>query len=116
MTWLQYVVVVLAAYRLTRFFVKDSLIGFSPESGSSMSMRLDRFAYAEDGTDRTWLRGKIGDLLTCVWCLGFWISAAVYTTAAVALGTWQDQPLVVNGLIVFAVAGAQGLLSSRLAA
>lgn len=116
MTALQYALVVLASYRLTRFFVKDSLIGFGPDSGSQVSVRIDRFAYTEDGSDRTWLRGKVGDLLTCVWCLGFWISAATYTATAVALGEWSGQPLVWHGMVMFAVAGGQGFLSSRLAA
>ena len=116
MTPFQYAVVILAAYRLTRFFVKDSLIGFGPDSGSKVSVRLDRWAYNEDGGDRSFLRGKVGDLLTCVWCLGFWISAATYTAASVALGVWSDQPLIWHGVAIFAVAGGQGFLSSRLAA
>ncbi len=114
MTALEYVVVVLAAFRVTRFLVRDSLIGFAPDSGSKMSMRVDRFAYAEDGTDRTWLRGKVGDLLTCVWCLGFWVSAFVYVVAAVALGVWGEYPFAWHVVAIWAVAGAQGFLSTRL--
>jgi hypothetical protein len=116
MTALQYAVIVLASYRITRFFVKDSLIGFGPDSGSKVSVRLDQWAYDNDGADRTFVRGKVGDLLTCVWCLGFWVSAVVYTAAAVALGEWGGQPLAFHGIAVFAVAGGQGFLSSRLAA
>lgn len=116
MTALQYVVVAFAAYRITRFLVKDSLIGFAPDSGSAVSARVDQFAYAENGADRSFLRGKIGDLLTCTWCLGFWVSAATYTAAAVALDEWSGQPLVWHGVSIFAVAGLQGLLNTRLAA
>lgn len=116
MTALQYVVVVLAAYRITRFFVKDSLIGFGPDSGSKVSSRLDKWAYNDDGTDRSFLRGKVGDLLTCTWCLGFWVSLIVYVVAAVSLGEWASQPLAFHGVAIFAVAGGQGFLSSRLAA
>lgn len=116
MTPFQYALVVLAAYRITRFLVKDSLIGFGPDSGSSVSVRLDRWAYTEDGADRSFLRGKVGDLLTCVWCLGFWVSAIVYVAATVSLGEWNSVPLVWHGIAIFAVAGGQGFLSSRLAA
>lgn len=116
MTALQYALLVLASYRITRFFVKDSLIGFGPDSGSDVSVRLDRWAYNDDGTDRSFWRGKAGDLLTCVWCLGFWVSTIVYVSAALALGEWDSQPLVWHGLMCFAVAGGQGFLSSRLAA
>lgn len=116
MTAFQYALVVLAAYRITRFLVKDSLIGFGPDSGSKTSVRLDRWAYNEDGGDRSFLRGKVGDLLTCVWCLGFWVSAIVYVAAVVSLGEWDSIPLVWHGIAIFAVAGGQGFLSSRLAA
>jgi hypothetical protein len=114
MTALQLLVVALASYRVTRFLVRDSLIGFGPDSGSRMSMRLDRFAYTPEGEDRSYLRGKVGDLLTCVWCLGFWVSAVTYTVAAVALGAWGDQPFAWHTVAIFGVAGAQGYLSSRM--
>lgn len=116
MSALEYVVLILAAYRITRFLVRDSLIGFGPDSGSAMSVRVDRFAYDGDGNDRSFWRGKVGDLLTCVWCLGFWVSAIVYVAYAVAVGEWAGTPLVAHGVAVFAVAGGQGFISSRLGA
>lgn len=108
---IELVVLALAAYRITRFFVKDSLIGFGPDSGSAMSVRVDRFAYDSDGNDRSWLRGKIGDLLTCTWCLGFWVSAAV-VCAWTQTVPWE---LGIKGVLtVFGVAGAQGYLGTRM--
>jgi len=127
---LELVVLALAAYRITRFLVRDSLIGFGPDSGSAMSVRVDRFAYfgaaddGPDGTDRSWLRGKIGDLVTCMWCLGFWVSAAVYlvwTGTAPVLEpadwarAWEAWNLTAQDVVaIFAVAGAQGYISSRI--
>jgi len=127
---LELIVLALASYRITRFLVRDSLIGFGPDSGSAMSVRVDRFAYfsttdaGPDGTDRSWLRGKIGDLLTCMWCLGFWVSAAVYL---VWIGTapvlepadwsraWEAWNLTAQDVVaIFAIAGAQGYVSSRI--
>lgn len=116
MTALEYALLVLAAYRITRFLVKDSLIGFGPDSGSAVSVRLDKWAYNDDGTDKSFWRGKAGDLLTCVWCLGFWVSLIVYVVATVSLGEWNSVPLAWHGILIFAVAGGQGFLSSRLAA
>lgn len=108
---LEFVILVLAAYRITRFFVKDSLIGMAPDSGTPMSVRVDRFAYFDNGEDRTWLRGKIGDLLTCTWCTGWWVSLAV-TALWLELAPWL---LGVHGwVLVFAVAGAQGFINSRM--
>ena len=111
---IQYVILIFAAYRLTRFFVRDSLIGFGDDSGSAMSVRVDAFAYNSEGIDRSWLRGKIGDLLTCVWCLGFWISAACYVAFVLATSSWSAIPNAVHFISIFAIAGGQGYLSSRM--
>lgn len=104
------VVVTFAAYRLTRFIVLDSLLGRVPtegDRGSGFRRKLDHFAYADDGTDRSWWRGKLGDLLTCSWCIGFWV-------AALTLWGWVDGPEWLRWIIVaFAVAGAQGFIASR---
>lgn len=121
-----YAILIFAAYRITRFFVEDSLLGFGPNSESRMSVRVDRFAYFDetdedvqngervDGEGRTWLREKVGDLLTCTYCLGFWISAAVYLSFVLATDSWDLAEPVVHGISVFAVAGGQGFLNSRL--
>lgn len=120
------VAMVLCAYRLTQFFVYDSLIGFSPEAGSKMSDRIDRFAYwpnlnsplraetdGPPGSDRSFFRGKLGDLLTCPWCLGFHLSWITYLAFVIPLGAWSGTPLLVHLASVFAVAGAQGFLQSH---
>ena len=107
------VILSFAAFRLTQFFVFDSLWGGNPHSGSKRSARIDKFAYnQEDGSDRSFLRGKYGDLMSCPWCIGFWISAATFTAYAVSAGQWGDYSLVMNVLLMFAVAGGQGLLNS----
>jgi hypothetical protein len=110
----EFALLILASYRITRFFVRDSLIGFGEDSGSAMSVRIDAFAYNTDGSDRSWIRGKIGDLLTCVWCLGFWVSAGCYFAFVAATGRLGEFPVAVDVLSVFAIAGGQGFLSSRI--
>lgn len=121
-----YAILIFAAYRVTRFLVEDSLIGFGPSSESRMSVRVDRFAYfneddpevtnqeRSDGEGRTWVREKIGDLVTCTYCLGFWVSAAVYLSFVFATDSWSLAEPVVHGISAFAVAGGQGFLNSRL--
>lgn len=111
-TIVEFVLLSAAAFRLTQFFVFDSLIGANLDSGSRFADALDDFAYDTNGNDRTWLRGKIGDLLTCPWCLGFWISAACYLTFVIAAGRWGDHELVAHAIGVFAVAGVQGTLNA----
>lgn len=112
MTLLILVLLILASFRITQFFVWDSLMGFNTESGSSTSMWLDRFAYHDDGTDRTWLRGKVGDLLSCPRCLGFWISLGVYALWVSADRAWDDRAVAVHVIMIFAVAGGQIILDS----
>jgi len=114
---LEFIVLCLAAFRLTRFFIKDSLMGFGPDSGSRASVRIDRFAYLEDGTGRSWWREYVGDLLTCVWCLGFWLSAIAYFGWLSATVGWSGIESVgwqVHLLTVFGVAGVQGYLNTRM--
>jgi len=100
-----FLLVSLASYRITRFIVFDSLIGADLGSGSRFSIWLTQFAYNSDGTDRSWARGKIGDLLNCPWCTGFWVSVAV-------TAWWVFLPAgALWFLVPWAVAGTQGLLT-----
>lgn len=107
MSPLELVLLTFAAYRMTRFLVFDQLMGFSLDSNSKLSRRLDVFCYRSDGADRSWLRGKLGDLLTCPYCLGFhvvWIGYCIMVAAwpwAIGLQGWLE---------IWAVAGAALLL------
>lgn len=116
----------LAAYRITRFFVEDSLIGMGsyetldPDTQKVVNVPnsdwggvVMRFCYKEDGTeDRGFFRGKLGDLLGCIFCLGFWISCTV-----LALWTWSLPWQVASPqdwvLTAFAIAGVQAFIGSR---
>ena len=111
MTWIvmdpwPFLLVALAAFRFTRFFVYDKMLGASPQSGSNFSVWLDVFAYTTEGANRSWLRGKLGDLLTCPWCLGFWITG-------LTMLAWLSGVLAAQMVIqVFALAGAAALLQT----
>jgi hypothetical protein len=123
-TLLLIIILGVVAYRITRFFVSDSLIGMGDPGGlneatgevepptSPMAVRLDKFAYNDDTTDRSWIRGKIGDLFSCTFCLGFHVSWIVY-----ALWTWSMPWTVADPqvwiLSVFGVAGVQAFIGSR---
>ena len=61
---LHFVVLCLAVYRVTRFFISDHL--FSP--------LRDKF-WGKFPPEST----KLGYLLTCPWCLGFWLSLIFFT-------------------------------------
>lgn len=130
--WLELLVLAVASYRITRFVVHDSLMGTGiTESGrfaSGVAERIDHFAYTQDevdalgkitkqgGDNRSFLRGKIGDLLTCTFCLGFWISVGVYfayLSATVGQAGIEATPWAVHGITVFAIAGVQSYINSR---
>lgn len=91
-TWLVAIVLVLASYRITRLVTADVLLD----------------------APRTWLAVHLplygAKLITCAYCAGFWISAAVVAGWYFG-GRWGWVVLV-----LFAVAGAQALLSAMDAA
>lgn len=108
--WLAFIIISVAAYRITRFFTFDSLMGFNLTSDSKISVRVDRFAYDEDGSDRSWWRGKIGDLLGCPFCLGAHIS---WILVCLWFRVWPWELGVDGWIYAFAVMGVQAFLSSR---
>jgi hypothetical protein len=99
---LAYLLASLAAYRLTRFVVIDTLTQGSRE-------KLRAWAFDDEGHPRSFSRGKLGYLATCVFCTGFWASGLAW--AGVLVGTGRD--LEVGEVLVgwWAVAGLQVLLS-----
>lgn len=106
MTPFEFLLLSAAAYRVTRFFVFDSLMGANVESGTKWSVRLDKVAFDEFGQDRGLLRGKLGTLLTCYWCLGTWLSLALCCTY---LAVWPWQLGRFGWLAVAAVAAGQSM-------
>lgn len=114
-TVLLIVVLGLASYRLTRLVVLDTLLGTLPATdpenprGTGWRRAVDTFAYDETGRDRSFVRGKIGDLLSCTYCAGWWV------TLAVVCAWTQTSPLdlgVQGWLVAFAVAGVQSMLNA----
>ncbi len=111
----------LAAYRITRFIVSDSLLDgirnklisilFAPdeltepqldEEGNYQPPVLDE-PYRID-IPRFWAVtfGKLGELITCRFCIGFWVSLALYLSYQQWGLAWP--------IMAFAVAGVQALL------
>lgn len=103
-------IVILCAYRVTRLIVSDTWIGHPATKDSEptdLRLVLDRWAYDEQGDDRSWLRGKVGDGLTCVFCVGVWVSVAT-------LWAWVSGPDWLRWCVLAgAVAGGQAFVSSR---
>lgn len=93
------VVLAFASYRITRFLAIDSLI-------ENIRARFHTFLFNLNGK-LSIIPHKLLDLISCTWCLGFWVSFALYT-----LFLWSN-PLDfsrIDIINIFAIAGGQGLL------
>lgn len=86
------VVDALAVFRVTRLIVEDEI---TADLRSAWFERHDPAAT------------KLGYLVTCPWCTGFWVSAAVVAARAAAPKAWNP---VAKVLALSAVAG---ILQSR---
>lgn len=58
-------------------------------------------------------RGFLLQLISCIYCLGFWLSGITLLVYLLATGCWHDAPVIVHGIEWFAVAGVQALLNRR---
>lgn len=91
-----FVLLALAAYRVTRLVTRDSLWEHTRD-------RLaDWFTHHR--------ASKAAELLTCPFCAGFWVCALVLAAALAADLVDMDADMAV--LVWWALAGAQALLSS----
>lgn len=82
----------LAVFRLTRLAVEDEI---------TADARSRWFERHDPGTT------KLGYLLTCPWCTGFWVSAAAVAARSLAPGLWEPAAKVL------ALSAAAGIMHSR---
>jgi len=87
-----------AAFRLTRLVVDDSIAEAPRTALLRWSERPGRAAN---------LRARLGELVECYWCVGFWIALGVVTARRVAPDRWDPAAQV---LAVSAAVGAAGAL------
>lgn len=95
---LTFIILSLASYRITRFFLFDSLIDHSRQKYyvrlSNASVKGNRF--------KKFLAHKLLELSSCSWCLGMWVTGGVYCLYVTYGLTWY--------LIVAGLAGVQGMI------
>jgi hypothetical protein len=104
-TALTYVILSVAAYRITRFMLFDSLIGHSRQRWY-VWLGNHSMDYQGWGSKR-FLAHKLLELTSCSWCLGVWVSAAIFW-----LFTWTN-PIYwgrFGYITVAAIAGFQGMI------
>lgn len=100
---LTFIILAFASYRITRFFLFDSLIAHSRQK---YYVRLAN-ASAQGNSFKKFLAHKLLELSSCSWCLGVWVTAAVYW-----LYTWTSPEFWGRKgyILVAGIAGVQGLL------
>lgn len=86
MNWLDLVLLILASFRLTHLLVTDSIT-------EPIRQRLESVRF-------------IGELITCYWCAGVWVSGGLVALHLIWPG--GSRPL----LLLLAVAGGQALLET----
>jgi len=97
LTLTEFIILAFAAARATRFVTADSLLDRFRE-------RLNNwFADKPTSSWRTfWVT-----LLSCPFCIGFWLSAVTVAVYLATSGRWHDAPVWVHLIEAWAVAGAQ---------
>lgn len=90
-----------ASYRATQFVVHDTLA--DPIRDRIEVWHARRFESP--------FRGFVRDLLSCIYCIGFWLSFLTVVVYLTATGTWGSAPLLVHAIEVWAVAGVQAVLN-----
>ncbi|MFE0763701.1 DUF1360 domain-containing protein [Streptomyces smyrnaeus] len=110
-----------AGYRGTQLLVHDSIL--DPVRDWLIGAKADEDAQGDQkpGAEETdtddadaevsTARAVIITLVTCVYCMGWWVAGALLLTWLLVTGTWSEAPLLVHGIEWLAVAGAAVLLN-----
>lgn len=108
-SWFEFVVMILASFRLTHLLVFDEITSFIRKPFLEVVEREN-----EEGTKEIFvepkgkgLRKLIGQLLSCYWCTGFWVSLFVVLT----FFFYPESFLV---FLILAVAGAAAVIESKI--
>jgi hypothetical protein len=88
--WLAFVVLSLAAYRLTRLAIDDTI---TEPARRRVLERLDP-------------HGWLTELLGCYWCLSLWVSTAL-------VGAWLLAPTTAWVMLPLAISSVVGLLAEH---
>lgn len=109
MPWMDFVILVLASFRLTRLFVFDEITAALREPFLRLVKEKDETGRAVHRVEvkGTGWRRWVGRLLSCYWCVGIWSSLFL-------LFLYYGVPASAPLLLLLAVAGAASILETRL--
>lgn len=101
-SWMMFIMIILASYRFTHLIVFDKITEFIRNSF------LKEKTITEDGHTKTKKLpdSKLGYLLNCYWCTGIW-SAIIF-----GLGYILYPNIFVPAIFIFAIAGGQTIIET----
>ncbi|MDI9829703.1 DUF1360 domain-containing protein [Streptomyces sp. KAU_LT] len=91
----------LAGYRGTQLAVHDTIL----------DPARDQLIAWHERRPTSPVRNAVVTLISCVYCMGWWIAGALLTTYLLLTGTFHSSPLLVHGIEWLAVAGLAVLLN-----
>jgi hypothetical protein len=108
-SWMHFIILVLASFRLTHLLVYDEITSFLRDPFLSVTFEQDDSGHDVPQIDikGTGWRYWVGTILSCHWCTGVWSSLAI-----VAL--YWLLPITFPLLIVLAISGAAAFIESKL--
>lgn len=109
-SWMEFMILILASFRLTRLLVFDEIMEFlrapfMDEIEEENEAGLVEIYYVPKQTP---IRNYFGKLLSCYWCTGVWVSAVLF------IAHYFLQEIAAPLLIILAVAGMASLIESAM--
>lgn len=109
LSWIHFVILILASFRLTHLIVFDEITSFLRKPFLTVKYEPDESGQVVRKVDiiGTGLRYQIGLLLSCHWCVGIWSSIAI-------VGLYSSYPATFPIFLILAIAGAAAFIESKL--
>jgi len=100
---LQFALLAFAGYRATQLVVHDTIL-------DPVRDRIFAWHDRRNTPDHT-ASAFVVTLISCVYCVGWWLSGAILAVFLLATGRFHEAPLLVHGVQWLGVAGASVLLN-----
>lgn len=107
-SWLEYILFSMAVFRLTRLFVFDQIMEWlrSPFMDEYEEKNNEGETEVYVLPKKEGFRGWVGDLLSCFWCTGVWVSIGLYVMRFYL-------PIIYKPVVVvFAAAGLAAIMET----
>ena len=106
--WIDFIILILAAFRLTRLIVFDEITSFLRKPFLTVTYEENEAGQLIENIEikGTGLRYWIGLLLSCHWCVGIWSSLLI-------VWLYYSVPSLAPLLLILAIAGAAAFIQTK---